>query len=127
FARVLIMQRLAEMDLAGYILDHHPEAVHLMLPMEYDPDRAVRTKWGGDWRTTPGELLIPERFNAEKVAAMRKVLADEAPPQLDQDTEPAGGMIFKAERFKYYHKLPQYGYFFQAWDLAQKGLKEDHS
>ena len=35
-ATILIMQRLNEIDLAGYVLDNAEDVVHLMLPMEFE-------------------------------------------------------------------------------------------
>lgn len=48
---ILIMQRLHEMDPTGYALATEPRVTHLMLPMEYEPERksytGVRTSVGG--------------------------------------------------------------------------------
>lgn len=61
-AIVVIMQRLHERDVSSEILRLGLGYVHLMLPMEFEPDRACRTPIFADPRTLDGELLFPERF-----------------------------------------------------------------
>lgn len=100
-ARVIIMQRLHEDDLAGHVLESS-EYVHLCLPMRYDPEIVCRTQFGGDWRTTEGELLCPERFGEPEVASLERELGVFAPAQLGQRPTRAGGQIFRAEWFRYY-------------------------
>jgi predicted phage terminase large subunit-like protein len=61
--KVIIMQRLHEEDLTGYLLKNAPgEYEHLCLPSEFEPKRAYRTSVGQDWRTEEGEPLFPELF-----------------------------------------------------------------
>ena len=62
-AIVVIMQRLHERDLSGVILARNLGYDHLMLPMEFEPERACATRIGfADPRREAGELLFPERF-----------------------------------------------------------------
>ena len=57
-AIVVIMQRLHEDDVSGVILALKLGYVHLMLPMEFEPERACETSIGfKDPRTYDGELL----------------------------------------------------------------------
>jgi hypothetical protein len=52
------MQRLHEQDISGTILSLGMEYVHLMLPMEFDPERACETPIGfKDPRTDDRQLL----------------------------------------------------------------------
>lgn len=67
--QVLIMQRLHEDDLTGYLLKHEKGMwQHLCLMSEFEPTRASKTvtKSGKvfftDWRKHPGEVLWPARF-----------------------------------------------------------------
>lgn len=101
FARVIIMQRLHELDLVGRILEEAPdEYVHLNLPMEFEPERACKTKWGGDRRTVEGELLVPSRFDAAAVAEAKRDLGSQhAAAQLQQRPSPGEGNIFKRDWF----------------------------
>lgn len=66
---ILIMQRLHEEDATSELLDQWgDEAEHLMLPMEYEPDRSCVTVLGDiDPRETKGELLLPERKSRKAV------------------------------------------------------------
>jgi hypothetical protein len=65
-AIVVIMQRLHEQDISGVIISLGMDYVHLMLPMEFDPQRACETPIGfKDPRTDDGELLDPKRFPRE--------------------------------------------------------------
>lgn len=67
--QVLIMQRLHDEDLTGYLLKAEPKVwQHLCLMSEFEPARRCTTvtKRGRvffqDWRKAEGELLFPERF-----------------------------------------------------------------
>jgi predicted phage terminase large subunit-like protein len=127
-ARVIIMQRLHEMDLTGYVLDSEDGWTHVCLPMEHDPERTCRTQWGADPRTEPGALLAPERYPAEEVARMK---ADLGPmvwaAQYEQRPTPASGAVFEAGWLVEYDRLAvqptdRAGVsLFASWDLAFKG------
>lgn len=94
--RIMIAQRLHEDDPPGHELEDG--AVHLMLPMQFDPERRCVTKWGTDPRTQPGELLQPSRFSQDKVDKLRaKLRTIAAAAQLDQNPIPKGGLLFTDE------------------------------
>ncbi len=124
FARVIIMQRLHELDLVGRILDqdHTREWTVLMLPMCYEPERRCRTPWGGDRRTEPGELLCPARFDAAAVAEKRREMTEQvAAAQLQQRPAPASGNLFRREWFAERWKvLPADMLLVQSWDCTFK-------
>ncbi len=93
---VLIMQRLHQSDLTGYILENVPGYEHLCLPAEYDPSRRCITSLGwADPRTKPGELLNPDRFGPHEIEQLRARLGPYgAAGQLDQlPAPPEGGMV----------------------------------
>lgn len=99
FARVIVMQRLHDADLAGSVLDEKgAEWVHLCLPMEYVPERHCRTTFGEDWRTERGEPLCPDRFGPEAIAELKR---DMGPilyeSQGQQNPAPPGGEIIREE------------------------------
>jgi predicted phage terminase large subunit-like protein len=107
---VVIMQRLHEEDVSGLILDKNLPYTHLMLPMEFEPDRACATSvyWWPEWEDDPipfadpreedGELLFPERFPSEVVERDKAVMGPYAVAgQLQQRPEPRGGGIIKRE------------------------------
>lgn len=125
FSRVIIMQRLHELDLVGRILeeDKKHEYTHLMLPMRFEPERASRTRFGGDVRTTPGELLVPSRFDEDSVEETERELGSQvASAQLQQRPAPATGNIFKREWFhERWRELPtDMTILIQSWDCTFK-------
>ena len=100
-AFIAIQQRVAEGDLTGHLLGlGDVEWEHLMIPMEYEPDRSFKSSIGWeDPRTKAGEILCPERFDEAFVAAEKKnkwVFAG----QYQQRPEPIGGGIIKREWWK---------------------------
>lgn len=109
-AFVVIMQRLFEDDLTGHILSTSAEDwVHLMLPMEYEPQRHCVTRWIEDGepvefedpRSEDGELLCPERVSAEELPALKRRLGPFGTAgQLQQAPTPRGGGILKADWWK---------------------------
>lgn len=107
-AFVIIMQRLHEADLSGYILDtSEADWVHLMLPMMHEKGRHCVTvklphtgkeKPWEDPRTEEGELLAPLRFDQKYVDLQaREVGPYVFAGQYQQRPAPAGGEIFKLD------------------------------
>lgn len=101
---VVIMQRLHERDLTGYLLEEVGGYEHLMLPMRYEPERACMTSIGfADPRTKAGELLNPARFDEEATQRREQELGEYGTAgQLQQDPKPAGGGIFKEAWWRYW-------------------------
>lgn len=106
-ARVVIMQRLHERDLAGHVLDQGGWE-HLMLPAEFEPGRARPTGIGwADPRREEGALLWPERFPRESVEHERIVLGPYGfAGQQQQHPVPKGGGLFKRAWWGEYDELP---------------------
>lgn len=98
-AIVVIMQRLHEEDVSGIILEKNLGYEHLMLPMEYEPDRKCSTSIGfEDPRSEEGELLFPKRFPQEVVERDKLVMGPYASAgQFQQSPTPRGGGIIKRE------------------------------
>lgn len=94
---ILVMQRLMHGDPADVYLENG--ATLLALPMKYEPKMFSYGPWGGDVRSTPGELLWPARFPLEEVEKQEKSLGTEAniAAQHGQKPNPASGGIFKPE------------------------------
>lgn len=98
-AIIVIMQRVHESDVSGAIIKNG-NYVHLMIPMEFEPGRASKTKIGWrDPRTEDGELAWPERFD-EEVTRPFKNRAYMWAGQYQQRPEPRGGAIFKRDWWK---------------------------
>ena len=121
-AIVVIMQRLHERDVSGVILAKDLGYEHLMLPMEFEPERKCSTSIGfTDPRTEPGELLFPARFPAEVVERDKKVMgAYAAAGQFQQRPAPREGALFKRAWFegKVVNAAPAGARTVRAWDLA---------
>jgi predicted phage terminase large subunit-like protein len=111
-AFVVIMQRLHERDLTGFLLEQGGYE-HLCLPLEYEP-RHIQTnlKWrdeNGDkhdhWedpRSYEGELLWPDRINDSTVITLKRALGSYGyAAQYQQTPSPSGGGIFRKDWFKY--------------------------
>lgn len=118
---VLLMQRLHENDLSGHVLTQEPDAVHLCLPMRYEPptlidlggvkeprSRMKTTPIGwNDPRTTDGELLWPAEWTEAKVAATEHTLGSWGTSgQLQQRPAPAGGLMFQRAWFGTIQAMP---------------------
>lgn len=121
-AIVIIMQRLHEADLSGHVLKEKGWT-HLMLPMEYEPDRHCKTSIGfSDPRTKSGELLWPSRFSRVTVENLKVRLGEYgASGQLQQRPSPAGGGILKTEHYQLWpagKELPPFTYILQSYDTA---------
>lgn len=99
----IIGQRLHERDIVGLALKDGNDYDRLVLPARFDPEHPVgcRSTIGFvDPRTTPGELLWPERFPEEHVAKLERRLGPRgAAAQLQQLPQAAGGGVFKREWF----------------------------
>ncbi len=105
FARVIIMQRLHELDLVGRILEldagaEEREWTHLMLPMRFESERACVTPYGHDPRREDGELLCEGRWNLRTVKELEREFGSQvAAAQLQQRPAPAGGNVFQRKWF----------------------------
>lgn len=121
-AIVVIMQRLHENDVSGVILDKKLGYDHIMLPMRYDPDRAMPTKLGmEDPRSVEGELLFPARFPLEVVDRDESSLGPYASAgQFQQLPKPRGGGILKDEWWKLWPEegFPPLDYIVASLDTA---------
>ncbi len=127
-AIVVIMQRLHERDTSGIILGRDLGYEYLMLPMEFEPQRACVTSIGfRDPRKTQGELLFPERFPENQVKELKRTMGEYASAgQLQQRPVPRGGGMFKAEWFKYWTDSslpPEFEQVITSWDMTFKDSK----
>lgn len=107
-ARVVMMQRLHDRDLAGEMSKRGDYEV-LRLPMRYEAKFPCVTSLGvADPRTVDGELLDPARVPEAEVAKLEKILGPiGAAAQLQQRPTPAGGNIFQLSWLqKTYTQLP---------------------
>jgi hypothetical protein len=118
-AIVLIMQRLHELDLTGYLLSDQPALWKtLCLPM--------RAEAGDPLGRAQGELLCPERFDETAVAALEKLLGSYGTSgQLQQRPSPASGGMLKRGWWNEYEIPPaDMDEVLLSWDCAFKETKD---
>jgi predicted phage terminase large subunit-like protein len=108
---VIIMQRLHERDVTGYILSEVGGYEHLMLPARFDAGRrcstSLITSKGERWQDTrkaDGDLLWPNRYTSDELAGIEHKLGEYGTAgQMQQRPAPAGGGIFKAWTLRYWY------------------------
>jgi predicted phage terminase large subunit-like protein len=130
-AKVVIMQRLHEDDLAGHLLKRGDYET-LILPGEYDPEQDVKSQTSlgfKDPRTKPGELLWPEFWTPKSLDELREILGEDAEAQINQVPKSKSGGLFLKTDWKRYQASPsnivQTGIFI---DAAQKpGVTNDYT
>ena len=105
---ILIMQRLALEDLAGYIIENEKEDWDIVKIPALNEDT--------------GEALWPERFSAKDLLKLKKLSPFVYYGQYQQEPIVVGGSVFKTEWFKYYNPEQTYEYqiSFITSDTAQK-------
>lgn len=121
-AIVVIMQRVHELDVSGHIISKELGYEHLMLPMEYEPERHCSTKIGfSDPREDDNELIWPQRMSREVVERWKKEMGSYAVAgQFQQRPSPRGGGMFKQEWFEVVdpEEVPKKAKAVRGWDLA---------
>lgn len=121
-ARVIIMQRLHENDLCGYLLKAEPDEWEVVrIPLEYQPSKATP----GDPRTEEGEIFWKTRHNAKTIASLKGpggLGARHYAAQYQQDPAPEDGLIFyHAWLSKRWAQLPAtWDDSCQSWDMSFK-------
>jgi predicted phage terminase large subunit-like protein len=138
-AIIIIMQRVHQSDISGFILEQGWEYTHLMVPMEFESGRAPFNPLGWvDPRSEEGELAWPERFSPEAVASIEREKGSWAyASQYQQRPAPRGGGIIKLEHWRPYTaeecgkfgvpwpKFPIMSYTVLSLDTAQTEKKQN--
>lgn len=103
-AEVIVMQRLHESDLTGFILSEVGGYEHLCLPARFETERRCVTSIGWtDPRKEQGELLWPDRVGEESLADLEKKLGPYgAAGQLQQRPSPAAGGILQRAWWRFW-------------------------
>lgn len=117
-AIIVIMERMHSKDIsaeaikAGY--------VHLMIPMEFEPERRCVTPLGDiDPRTHDGELMCPARWPQEVIERDRSTMTAYAwAGQMQQRPAPREGGMFKRHWFDVVRAAPAGCRWVRGWDLA---------
>lgn len=98
-AIVVVMQRLHQADLTGALLARDTGYEHLMIPMEFEPERKCVTSIGWeDPRTFDGELMDPARMPQAAIDEIKKENEYMYAGQYQQRPAPREGGMFKVER-----------------------------
>ena len=138
-AIIIIMQRVHQLDISGFILEQGWPYCHLMVPMEFETGREPYNTIGwADPRTEDGDLAWPERFSPEAVANIEREKGSFAyAGQYQQRPAPRGGGIIKREHWRPYTaeecprfgvpwpKLPVMSYTVLSLDTAQTEKKQN--
>lgn len=121
-AIVIVMQRIHEADISGFILDAEDKYgyEHLCLPMEFEKSNRCVTSIGfQDPRTEEGELLFPGRFPEEVVERDKLVMGEVAVAgQFQQRPSPRHGSMFKPGAIEVMDAAPAGLRPVRGWDLA---------
>lgn len=132
---ILIMQRLHENDLTGFLLNSEAGFKHIRLPAIADADETwhytdrIRNKTHTITRAK-GELLHPARENMDVICDVRRTQGEYVfAGQYQQLPAPADGNMVKEEWLHYYNgDLPQFSELVIACDTASKtGLNNAYS
>ena len=128
-AIIVIMQRLHEEDVSGVILEKQLGYDHIMIPMEYDPDRAMPTMLGWeDPRTFKGQLFFPRRFPRHVVVRDKRIMGKYAASgQFQQLPTPEDGGIIKRKHWNLWDSIqyPAFDHVIASLDTAMTEKKEN--
>jgi predicted phage terminase large subunit-like protein len=119
---ILIMQRLHEGDLTGWLLGGGNGEVweHLCIPVMNDPPSPL-------WPDDAPEELWPETHGIDDIRRMEQSKPYEFAGQYMQRPAPIGGGIFKIDWWRHYRPeaLPPVRRLIQSWDTAFKTKAEN--
>jgi predicted phage terminase large subunit-like protein len=118
---LIIMQRLHQNDLTGYLLsDPNNSYKHIVLPMRYEGKKVYY-----DIRTKKGEILAKRHTN-ETLSQLESDLGPYATAgQLQQRPAPREGGVIKVKWLRYYSELPKVKRWDWSWDTAIKDKKNN--
>lgn len=120
---ILVMQRLHEDDLAGFLLEAGGWR-HLSLPAIAEVDEIISLGKGRHMRRKPGDVLHPEREDLAQLEAQRAVMGSVAfNAQYQQAPVPADGQHVKRDWLRRYASEPVRrpgDMIVQSWDTATK-------
>lgn len=129
-AIVIVMQRLHEADLTGAIVARELGYVHLMIPMEFEPERACVThlkdgsEFWRDPRTEDGELMDPVRMPPHVVSNLKKDNDYMWAGQYQQRPAPREGGMFKVDNIQIVDFVPAGAIHVRGWDIAGSSRKK---
>lgn len=132
-AMVIVMQRIHEQDLTGALLARDLGFVHLVIPMEFEPERrcstplvvkatdGIKKNWT-DPRSYDGELMDPVRMPPPAIERQKKAGDYVWAGQYQQRPAPREGGLFKIpedwQTSMVVNAVPAGAAPFRGWDLA---------
>lgn len=127
-ARVIVMQRVHEQDLTGWLVENQAGMWEVLkLPAVYEPENASPPTSIGwvDPRTRAGELLWESRMGPKQIEEQQRSMgAIMFAGQYQQRPVPSDGAIFRKNHFRFYDEsaLPRAKlHIIHSWDMAFKG------
>lgn len=128
-AIVVIMQRVHEDDVSGFILDKELPYEHLMIPAEYESERRCTTSIGWeDPRIEESESFWPERFPQRVLDDQKRLMGPFAfSGQYMQRPDPKGGGIIKRDWWQLWEdeQFPAFDYILASLDTAYTEKQEN--
>ncbi len=130
---LVVMQRLHEMDLTGYLLSRPLGFKQIRIPIiaEENEDWSFTDKFNREHHINrqKNDLLHPVRENFDAVTSMRNMMGEFAfAGQYQQRPVPLEGGIVKRGWIRYYQNLPRIWTIAISWDTAAKaGSKNAYS
>lgn len=123
---ILIMQRLHENDMTGFLLESDKKFKLIKLPViaEEDETWILKNQFTQTTRTIerhPGDLLHPQRENLETIKELQDSLGEFAfAGQYQQNPVPQSGGMVKKDWMYFYNELPAFKQIILSWDTASK-------
>ncbi len=117
---IVIMQRLHESDLTGYILSEQLGYEHLCLPAEAEKRTVIHFPISGkEIIREEGDILNSERFDKQTLDGLKKSMGSvQYAGQFQQTPAPAEGVIFKREWLQNFYATAPNTHDIQSWDMA---------
>ena len=120
-AIIVVMQRVHENDLTGFLLEQRTPWQYLCLPAIAPSDEFWPLQSGGTYQRKQGEALHPERESLAQLDLAKSDLGSYVfAGQYQQQPAPEGESIVKSAWFNQYNQeqLPNFNLIIQSWDTA---------
>lgn len=120
---ILIMQRLHEDDLSGYLLEKESGWHHLKIPAIAEEDETWNLSGGSTISRSKGEVICPAQLSRQTLDEFKRSMGSIVfEGQYQQNPAPMEGAIMKTKWFKFYtqSELPNFEKIIMSWDTASK-------
>ena len=120
---IVIMQRLHEDDLSGYLLAEESGWHHLKIPAIAEEDESWNLSDGRTIKRSKGDVICPDQLSEKTLEEFKKGMGPVVfEGQYQQNPTPLEGAIIKSKWFKYYTEaeLPSFKRIVISWDTANK-------